>query len=100
MPVWRQQLHYRLKECALIALAALSLYLWMALFTYNVADPGWTHTSNPEQVHNAAGRAGAWFADVLFMALGYFAYVFPGLLINPGSGTAGCFPGAPLAWCF
>ena len=79
-PVWRQQLSYRLKEGALIALGALCLYLWMALLTYDSADPGWTHTSNVEQVQNAAGRAGAWFADILFMALGYFAYVFPLLL--------------------
>jgi S-DNA-T family DNA segregation ATPase FtsK/SpoIIIE len=79
-PVWRQQLHYRLKEGALIALGALCLYLWMALLTYDPADPGWTRTSNVEQVHNAAGRAGAWFADILFMALGYFAYLFPLLL--------------------
>ncbi|WP_028238866.1 DNA translocase FtsK [Stutzerimonas azotifigens] len=77
---WRQQLAYRLKEGALIALGALCAYLWMALLTYDPTDPGWTHTSNVEQVHNAAGRAGAWFADVLFMALGYFAYVFPLLL--------------------
>jgi S-DNA-T family DNA segregation ATPase FtsK/SpoIIIE len=69
-----------LKEGALIALGALCLYLWMALLTYDPADPGWTHTSNIEQVQNAAGRAGAWFADILFMALGYFAYVFPLLL--------------------
>ncbi|WP_304665569.1 DNA translocase FtsK [Pseudomonas benzenivorans] len=79
-PVWRQQLPYRLKEGALIALGALCLYLWMALLTYDAADPGWTHTSNVEQVQNAAGRAGAWFADILFMALGYFAYLFPLLL--------------------
>ncbi|WP_375738265.1 DNA translocase FtsK [Pseudomonas boanensis] len=79
-PVWRQQLHYRLKEGALIALGALCLYLWMALLTYDSSDPGWTHTSNVEQVQNAAGRLGAWFADILFMALGYFAYVFPLLL--------------------
>ena len=52
----------------------------MALLTYDAADPGWTHTSNVEQVQNAAGRAGAWFADILFMALGYFAYLFPLLL--------------------
>ncbi|HBX53996.1 MAG TPA: cell division protein FtsK [Pseudomonas sp.] len=71
---------YRLKEGALIALGALCLYLWMALLTYDPADPGWTHTSNVEQVQNAAGRAGAWFADILFMALGYFAYLFPLLL--------------------
>ncbi|MDH4560620.1 DNA translocase FtsK [Pseudomonas sp. BN411] len=80
IPVWRQQLHYRLKEGALIALGAVCLYLWMALLTYDSSDPGWTHTSNVEQVQNAAGRLGAWFADILFMALGYFAYVFPLLL--------------------
>ena len=42
---------------ALIGLGALCLYLWMALLTYDAADPGWTHTSNVEQVQNAAGRA-------------------------------------------
>ena len=64
----------------MIALGALCAYLWMALLTYDPADPGWTHTSNVQQVQNAAGRAGAWFADVLFMALGYFAFLFPLLL--------------------
>lgn len=80
VPLWRQQLHYRLKEGALIAMGALCLYLWMALLTYDQADPGFSHTSNVEQVQNAAGRAGAYFADVLFMVLGYFAYIFPMLL--------------------
>lgn len=79
-PLWRQQLHYRLKEGALIAMGALCLYLWMALLTYDQADPGFSHTSNVEQVQNAAGRAGAFFADILFMVLGYFAYIFPLLL--------------------
>ncbi len=80
MPLWRQQLHYRLKEGALIAVGALCLYLWMALLTYDTSDPGFSHTSNVEQVQNAAGRAGAYFADILFMVLGYFAYIFPLLL--------------------
>ncbi|UVL53786.1 DNA translocase FtsK [Pseudomonas sp. B21-036] len=61
-------------------MGALCLYLWMALLTYDQADPGFSHTSNVEQVQNAAGRAGAFFADVLFMVLGYFAYIFPLLL--------------------
>ena len=78
--MWRQQLHYRLKEGALIAVGALCLYLWMALLTYDTSDPGFSHTSNTEQVVNAAGRAGAYFADILFMVLGYFAYIFPLLL--------------------
>ena len=81
VPLWRQQLHYRLKEGALIAMGALCLYLWMALLTYDQADPGWSHTSsNIDQVQNAAGRAGAFAADILFMVLGYFAYIFPLLL--------------------
>ncbi len=80
MPLWRQQLHYRLKEGALIAVGALCLYLWMALLTYDTSDPGFSHTSNADQVLNAAGRAGAYFADILFMVLGYFAYIFPLLL--------------------
>ncbi|WP_370526193.1 DNA translocase FtsK [Pantoea sp. Ap-967] len=80
VPLWRQQLHYRLKEGALIAVGALCLYLWMALLTYDNSDPGFSHTSNVDQVQNAAGRAGAYFADILFMVLGYFAYIFPLLL--------------------
>ena len=80
MPLWRQQLHYRLKEGALIAVGALCLYLWMALLTYDTSDPGFSHTSNVDQVQNAAGRAGAYFSDILFMVLGYFAYIFPLLL--------------------
>jgi S-DNA-T family DNA segregation ATPase FtsK/SpoIIIE len=73
-------LHYRLKEGALIAFGALCLYLMMALLTYDQADPGWSHTSSSLQVQNAAGRAGAFSADILFMVLGYFAYIFPLLL--------------------
>jgi S-DNA-T family DNA segregation ATPase FtsK/SpoIIIE len=80
VPLWRQQLHYRLKEGALIAIGALCLYLMMALLTYDQADPGWSHTSSSQQVQNAAGRAGAFSADILFMVLGYFAYIFPLLL--------------------
>ena len=55
-PIWRQQLHYRLKEGALIAMGALCLYLWMALLTYDQADPGFSHTSNVEQVLSVVGQ--------------------------------------------
>ncbi|SET88203.1 DNA translocase FtsK [Pseudomonas graminis] len=80
VPLWRQHLHYRLKEGALIAFGALCLYLIMALLSYDQGDPGWSHTSSSAQVQNAAGLAGAYSADILFMILGYFAYIFPLLL--------------------
>jgi S-DNA-T family DNA segregation ATPase FtsK/SpoIIIE len=74
-------MHYRLKEGALIAMGALCLYLLMALFTYDMSDPAWSHNaSHAGQVQNAAGRAGSYVADILLMILGYFAYIFPVLL--------------------
>ena len=79
-PEWRQQLPIRLKEGALIALGALCLYLSMALLTYDAADPAWDHSVQAERIINAGGSLGAWLSSVLFVALGYFAYLFPLLL--------------------
>ena len=80
VPLWRQQLHYRLKEGALIAIGALCLFLMMALLTYGKDDPGWSHNSKIDDVQNFGGPAGSYSADILFMILGYFAYIFPLLL--------------------
>ncbi|MEB0046613.1 MULTISPECIES: DNA translocase FtsK [unclassified Pseudomonas] len=80
VPLWRQHLHYRLKEGALIAIGALCLFLMMALLTYGKDDPGWSHNSKIEGVQNFGGPAGSYSADILFMVLGYFAYIFPLLL--------------------
>ncbi|MFC6339827.1 cell division protein FtsK [Pseudomonas sp. CCM 7891] len=80
VPAWRQHLHYRLKEGALIAIGALCLFLMMALLTYGKDDPGWSHNSKIEDVQNFGGPAGSYSADILFMILGYFAYIFPLLL--------------------
>ena len=75
-------LAHGLKEGALIGLLALCGYLLLALFSYDPMDPGWTFTgdSSSQQVTNAAGRTGAWFADVLLSLLGYLAYLFPVML--------------------
>ncbi|MFJ7883337.1 DNA translocase FtsK [Pseudomonas sp. NPDC096917] len=80
VPLWRQQLHYRLKEGALLAIGALCLFLMMALLTYGKDDPGWSHNSRVVDVQNFGGPAGSYSADILFMVLGYFAYIFPLLL--------------------
>ena len=80
VPLWRQHLHYRLKEGALIAIGGLCLFLMMALLTYGKDDPGWSHNSKIDDVQNFGGPAGSYSADILFMVLGYFAYIFPLLL--------------------
>src|SRR3546814_20589488 len=63
--VWRQQLHYRLKAGALIALGALCVYLRMALLHYEPGDPVWPHHSTVDKVPNAAGRSRAWLPHFL-----------------------------------
>lgn len=68
------------KEGALIGLAAISVYLMLALVTYDAGDPGWSHTGENSRIRNAGGPAGAWLADVFLSLFGYLAYLFPVLL--------------------
>src|SRR3954454_24778046 len=60
--------------CAL-ALLALTVFLGIALWTYNATDPPSTIVWPASNViHNACGRAGALSADYLFASLGVAAY--------------------------
>src|SRR5690625_3781280 len=69
-----------LKEGALIGLAAVSIYLLLALVSYDPGDPGWSQTGENSRIENAGGPAGAWLADVTFLLFGYLAYLFPLML--------------------
>ena len=68
------------REGALIGLVAICCYLLMAMFSYNVADGGWSSTGQNNEVANLGGRFGAWLADVFFSLFGYLAYLFPVML--------------------
>ncbi len=63
-----------LRESWWFAFVAIALYLVLVLVTYAPADPGWSHSVEPEQVRNAGGRVGAWIADVLLYLFGVSAY--------------------------
>ena len=79
---WQEQAQLRLKEGVLILLAVLCIYLWMVLLTFNANDPGFTQSIGQiDAVDNAGGQIGAWIADVLFSVLGYFAWLFPLVLM-------------------
>jgi len=58
--------------CLFAALIAL-----LALASFDVADPGWSHTGVGSTVQNSVGRVGAWFADVTLYLFGYMAYMIP-----------------------
>lgn len=74
------QMRRLLKEVGAIVCAFAALIGFLALVSFHVDDPGWSHTGAGAQVHNSVGRAGAWFADVTFYLLGYMAYLVPLIL--------------------
>ena len=68
-----------LQETGWIGLTALALFLFLILITYDKSDPGWSHAVATKAVHNAGGRVGAWFADLLLYLFGLSAYLWIGL---------------------
>src|ERR1700733_5628225 len=80
----KEMLYRRLKEGGFIAIAAFSLFLILALFTYQSSDPGWTHTGIHREIFNSAGYVGACLADFLFYLFGYMGYLIPLLILYLG----------------
>jgi S-DNA-T family DNA segregation ATPase FtsK/SpoIIIE len=74
----------RILEAGLILSAALSVFLLLALLSFDGADPSWSQTGNPNQVQNHMGTVGAWAADVLLFFLGWISYVVPVAIIALG----------------
>ncbi|MBR9884649.1 MAG: DNA translocase FtsK [Oceanospirillales bacterium] len=71
------------KEAGLVLAIGCNLFLLLAIFSYNVRDPGWSHMGYQSEVSNLAGITGAWLADVAISILGLGAYVVPLVLIWP-----------------
>jgi S-DNA-T family DNA segregation ATPase FtsK/SpoIIIE len=75
-PRFSAQVTKTLRESALWVFGALAIILWVALFTYDPADPGFTQASASGEVNNGIGRVGALIADLLFNVFGRPAYLF------------------------
>ena len=74
----------RIFETGLIVLTVAALFMLLSLITYHPSDPGWSQTAWGGKVHNAAGSAGAWLADLMFFVFGVFAYIIPVLVVIIG----------------
>ena len=78
------QVILHLREGALWVFGALALILWVALFTYDPADPGFTQATSSPEIQNAVGRVGALVADLLFNLFGRPAYLFTVMVLYLG----------------
>ncbi len=73
-----------LREGALWVFGALALILFVALFSYDPADPGLMQASGSGEINNRVGRVGALSADLLFTLFGRPAYLFTLLVFYLG----------------
>jgi S-DNA-T family DNA segregation ATPase FtsK/SpoIIIE len=67
----------RLLEAGLLISGALAIFLFLALVSFNPADPSWSQTGFEGTINNAGGAIGAWLADVLLFSFGFVAYLVP-----------------------
>ena len=70
-----------LRESKWFVLIAAALYVALVLATFNVADPGWSHSAAAADIRNAGGRVGAWIADLLLYLFGVSAWWWVVLLV-------------------
>jgi S-DNA-T family DNA segregation ATPase FtsK/SpoIIIE len=63
-----------LRESRWILLTAGALYIALALFGYNPADPAWSHTASGALTRNPGGVLGAYLSDLLFYLFGFSAW--------------------------
>ena len=63
-----------LRESRWILLTAGALYIALALFGYNPADPAWSHTASGAVTRNPGGVLGAYLSDLLFYLFGFSAW--------------------------
>jgi S-DNA-T family DNA segregation ATPase FtsK/SpoIIIE len=73
-----------LREGALWVFGAIALILFVALFSYDPADPGFMQASGSGEINNRVGRVGALSADLLFTLFGRPAYLFTLLVFYLG----------------
>lgn len=72
----------RLQEAALMVATLFTLYIALALLSFNHDDASWLHATQQTVVRNSAGSVGAWLADTLFFILGRVAYAIPVITLS------------------
>jgi len=73
-----------IKEISTIALSVVSIFLAIALLTYNPGDPGWSQAVSTHSIQNKGGVVGAWLANILLYLFGYLGYLLPIILVYDG----------------
>ena len=60
------------------------MFIMLALFSFDPADPGWSQTGYQTPVRNMGGAIGAYFSDLLLNLFGLVAYSLPFVIAITG----------------
>ncbi len=84
----RSRMHSNLlqasRELLMLVVGAISLYLLLALASFDPADPGWSNATGAEEISNLGGSLGAWCAGLLFDMIGLSAWLLPLMIAYTG----------------
>ncbi|WP_432773373.1 DNA translocase FtsK [Francisella salimarina] len=72
----------RLKITLIVILTAIIVYLFIALFSFNINDPGWSSISSETTIKNYAGPVGAYISSFILAIFGIIGFILPFLLID------------------
>ena len=67
----------RLLEAGLLVSCVFAMFIMLALFSFDPADPGWSQTGYQNSVRNLGGAVGAYLSDLLLNLFGLVAYSLP-----------------------
>ncbi len=67
----------RLLEAGLLVSCVIAMFIMMALFSFDPADPGWSQTGYQTPIRNLGGAVGAYLSDLLLNLFGVIAYSLP-----------------------
>ena len=68
-----------IREVTWLLGVALTVFLLLALLSFDVKDPGWSYQGAVTEVHNAIGLVGAFVSDWLLSWFGYTAFAVASL---------------------
>ena len=60
----------RLLEAGLLVTTIIAMFIMLALFSFDLADPGWSQTGYQTPVRNLGGEVGAYVSDLLLNIFG------------------------------
>lgn len=80
--IFNNEIQTRLREALFLIIAAMSIFMLIALTSHNNLDPGWSKISSRTEIINLTGSIGAWASDFALYFFGYVAFLIPiGILL-------------------